>query len=278
MQVGVFAAKTLAILAYYLDKRHRNICKNNLLLAFGSETSAETVKKISIGAYNNLFLSIIEFGRYALSSRDKLVNDVEFRNLESYEYAKKQGKGVLLLTGHFSSWEVMALGGSLLDPMTIVVRPLDNEPINRLLLKFRSVYGNDIIPKKNPLRKVLRTLKKGGLVGLLIDQNASEEEGAFVPFFGCPASTIRAPIEIALKTGAVALPTFIVRKSPGKFILDYGKPIEFIKTGNHEQDVIDGLTKFNKAFEAKIRENPEQWFWMHRRWKTRPPGDEKSIY
>jgi len=181
MQVGVFAAKTLAILAYYLDKRHRNICKNNLLLAFGSETSAETVKKISIGAYNNLFLSIIEFGRYALSSRDKLVNDVEFRNLESYEYAKKQGKGVLLLTGHFSSWEVMALGGSLLDPMTIVVRPLDNEPINRLLLKFRSVYGNDIIPKKNPLRKVLRTLKKGGLVGLLIDQHLFRSLGALLP-------------------------------------------------------------------------------------------------
>jgi len=277
ISISVTFAKGLAYLSYYADKRHREVCCKNINLAFGEEVDKKTIREISIGAYNNLFLSMLEFGRYALMPKEDLLKNITFKNKESYLEAKEKGKGVIFLTGHFSSWEIMALGGSIVRPMTIVVRPLDNHVLNKLLLKFRTKYGNNIIPKKNALRESMRTLKRGGIVGFLMDQNTSPEEGMFVPFFGTMASTVRAPIEIAVRTGATLLPTFIERVSPGKFIIDYGKPIKIGGCSSHKENVEDALIKFNKVLEGKIREHPEQWFWMHRRWKVRPPG-EKKIY
>ncbi len=283
MYVGVLLARSLALVAYHVDKRHREVCRKNLILAFGEELGEKRIKEISIGAYNNLFLSIVEFAQFSFMPKKKIRERVTLVNFQSYLDAEKKGKGTLLCTGHFSSWEVLAMVGSTIKPMTVIVRSLDNEGLNKVLVHFRSLRGNKIIPKKNSLRTILKSLKNNGAIGLLIDQNCSVDEGIFVPFFGRLASTVKAPVEIALKTGATMLPIFINRVSPGKFIMDYGKPIELVKTGDHKRDVYNGLLKFNQAIENKIREYPEQWFWMHRRWKVRPSEEEhgeesRSIY
>ncbi len=155
-------------------------------------------------------------------------------------------------------------------PADIIVRPLDNKYLDRLVNKYRTKYGNRLIPKKNATKAVLRSLNQGQLLGILIDQNVSIGDRVFVDFFGQPASTVTGPAVLALRTGAAVIPAFIIRQTEGKHKIIYGQQIELINSGNRQADIQANMQQFTRAVEECVRKYPEQWFWMHRRWKTKP--------
>ena len=195
------------------------------------------------------------------------------KGLEHYLEAKKAGRGILFATAHFGNWELSAFAHALMtEPMHIMIRPLDNPGIDRLVETRRQLSGNHLIIKWDSARTVLRALHQNDAVGVLIDQNTSLEEGVFVNFFGTPACANLAFAKIAAKTGAAVIPGFAVwSEDESKYILKFHPPLEI--SGDPSEDT----RRLHAVLEDVIREHPGQWLWIHRRWKTRPPG-EPSLY
>ena len=202
---------------------------------------------------------------------DNLDGFVTFDGLEHFYTAMEKGRGVLLLTSHFGNWELMALAFSLLyRPINIVIRPLDIPLLDRLITNIRTRGGNQMIAKKGSLSKVLRLLAAGGVVGLLIDQNPAWEEGVFVPFFKEIACTNKALTALALRTGAPVIPVYNVRELDGSYRIVAGPEVVLVRSGDTRRDMEENTANFNRIIESYVRRHPEQWFWVHQRWKTRP--------
>ncbi|MGH7378703.1 MAG: lysophospholipid acyltransferase family protein, partial [Candidatus Methylomirabilales bacterium] len=175
---------------------------------------------------------------------------------------------------HFGSWEVLARAWLLLgEAAAIVARPLDNPLLEAWIGGIRTAGGNRVIPKRHAFRHLVETLRRGGTVAMLIDQNVAREQGVFVDFFGTPACTTTAATLAARRTGAALLPVVCPRRAPGRFTVRIGKEIPVAVTGDHRRDILATTAKATAVLEAFIREHPEQWFWVHRRWKTRPEGE-----
>jgi len=183
------------------------------------------------------------------------------------------------MTAHFGAWELSSFAHSLFGyPMKFVVRPIDNANVDVLITHYRTLGGNVPIQRRSAGRDILRALRDNEAVGILFDQNTTSDEGIFVEFFGVPAATTPAIATFALRTGAAVLPGFLIwEEKTGKHRLRFDPPVELIETGNLEQDVAQNTRAFNQILENYIRKYPDQWLWIHRRWKTRPEG-EKSLY
>jgi KDO2-lipid IV(A) lauroyltransferase len=195
---------------------------------------------------------------------------VEVEGLEHLERAATPGRGVLLLTAHLGNWELLAAAHVLTGrPLSEVVRPLDQPVLDRLVARLRRRTGVEVIPKQRGLRGILDALRRGRMVGILLDQNASRAEGVFVPFFGTPASTSRGMALAALRSGAPVLPVFIRRGPDGRHRVQI-QP-EVLRPVNRDPTAFTAA--LTAAIEAEVRRVPEQWLWAHRRWRTRPPGE-----
>jgi KDO2-lipid IV(A) lauroyltransferase len=182
-----------------------------------------------------------------------------------------KGKGLLVLASHFGNWEIMALAFSLkYRPINLVVRPLDNLFLDTLIESVRARGGNQIIAKKGSLRKILHLLEQGEPVAMLIDQNVSRYEGVFVPFFKEIACTNKALSTLALRTDAPVIPAYNVRQQDGSYRVVIGPEVVLVRSGNTTRDIEENTARFNRVIESYVRRYPEQWFWVHRRWKTRP--------
>ena len=191
---------------------------------------------------------------------------VEIDGLEHLKDAAVQGRGVLLLTAHLGNWELLAAAQPLTGlPLSVVLRPLDQPRLDRVVERLRRRTGAELISKRRALPDVLDALRRGRMVGILLDQNATRAEGIFAPFFGTPASTSRGLAVIALRTEAPVVPVFIRRLERGRHLIEVGPVVP-----PPERDVVAFTTSFNEAIEKAIRRAPEQWFWLHKRWKTRP--------
>jgi KDO2-lipid IV(A) lauroyltransferase len=201
---------------------------------------------------------------------EELLGRVAVSGREHIQTAYEKGKGILVLTAHFGNWELMpVLGAHLKHPCSYVYRPLDAGVLETFLARTRTRYGGTKIPKKRSFRKILRFLDEKGLVFLLMDQNVRREEGVFVPFFGQPAATNKGLALLALKTGAPVVPVFLVREETGfKGLILPEVPL--IDTGDKEKDIEANTLAYNRVIESVVRQYPEQWFWVHRRWKTKP--------
>ncbi len=262
--------RLLGEFAYKIDKRHRLVTEENLQNSFKNSSPGE-IRKTALSVYRNLGRSAIEFIKSERYSRDGLDGRFSFVNYESYQRAMAKGKGVLLLTGHCGSWELLALAASIRKPaISIVVRPLDNPYLDRAVSKLRTRYGNSIINKKMGMKDILRVLKDGGSVGILLDQNVSRSEGVFVDFFGRPACTNKGLALIAARTKAPVIPAFIRRTGTDSHEIILGDEVPLIDTGDREADVKANTQAYTRAIEDFARKYPDQWFWMHRRWKTKP--------
>lgn len=199
---------------------------------------------------------------------------VRVEGLDHVRRAYASGKGVLLFTGHFGHWELCAvIQGHAGLPLSVVARPLDNPLLEKDLSRLRECSGNRVIYKRNATREILKSLKAGSGVALLIDQDA-RDQGIFVPFFGHPASTTDALARLALRTGAAVVPARCVAEPKGRYRITYGPPLEPRRSGDREADARDLTARCTGILESWIRECPEQWLWMHRRWKTRPRRGE----
>jgi KDO2-lipid IV(A) lauroyltransferase len=273
--LSVFALNFLATLTFYLDARHRRIARVNLKIAF-PELSHREHDRIARKSFCNSARNLLEVSRLARLTKDSIAALVTYDHdfgLNNFETARSKGKGILYLTGHFSSWELLPTAHALHGyPLSFLTRPLDIAPLERYMLRVREAAGNRVISKKNSARQILQTLKAGASVGILMDQNTSLQEGIFADFFGLPAATTSSVALFALRTQAPVLPGYLTPMRNGRYTIKFLPPIEPLRTGEMGRDIELNTRLFNEALERIIREQPESWLWGHRRWKNQPPG------
>jgi KDO2-lipid IV(A) lauroyltransferase len=271
-------AIALAQLVYLLHFRLRRVGLRNLELAF-PDMPLRRRRKILRGVFTSLGRQLAEVCLFPRYTRGNVSRIVVYDGFENYEKARARGKGVLFLTGHLGAWEVSSFVHSLHGyPLHIVMRSLDNPFVDRLTRQYRTMHGNQTVDKDNFVRGLLSAMKAGATVGILMDTNMTPPQGVFVDFFGIPACTASGLARIALHTDAAVLPGFALWDPVlRKYRLHFDPPVELIRTGDDEADVIANTAKFTKVLEDYVRRYPDQWLWVHRRWKTRPPG-EPSLY
>ena len=250
----------------------------NLELAY-PEWDERTREVTLCSVYRNLGYLLAEFClmlRYRAGDTEQFIR---YEGLEHFLSAHKEGKGVLVVTGHLGAWELSSFHHSLAGhPMGMVIRRLDNPLVDNFVNRVRTAHGNRVIPKDDFARGLISAMRAGETVGILMDTNMTPPQGIFVPFFGVEACTASGLAKVALKTDAAVLPGFLLRDvESSKYTLWFGERLELIRTGDHEKDVAANTAAFTAAIESAIRAYPDQWLWMHRRWKTRPPG-EAAIY
>ncbi len=272
LAITALLGRVLGCLVYRLDRKHRNIAKENLRRAFGDK-SEKDIERITKKVFQNLATTFLEFMRIPWLTAKGLDGCVKCDGMENLQGALKKGKGVILFTAHLGNWELMAAYYGLKGfPIDVVARELDSPALEAFVKWTRERSGNRIVSKSRAMRKLLRTLASNGIAGILLDQNVALAEGVFVDFFGAPACTNKGPALVAAVSGAAAVPTFILREGEKhRIIID--KEVELINTGNREGDAVENTARMTKVIEDVVRRHPEQWFWLHRRWKTRPPTD-----
>ena len=271
-------AITLAQIIYLLHFRLRQVGMRNLAMVFPEKSTAERAR-ILRGVFTSLgrqLAELCQFPRYTLKNVEDVV---VYDGLENYEQAHARGKGVLFLTAHFGAWELSAFAHSLHGHwLHVVMRPMDNEYLDRLLQGYRTMYGNKTVAKDDFVRGLLAAMKAGETVGILMDTNMTPPQGIFVDFFGIPACTASGLARIALRTDAAVVPGFTIwDEALGKYRLRFDPALQLLRTGDVEADIAANTQMFTKVIEDYVRKYPEQWLWVHRRWKTRPEG-EKGLY
>lgn len=266
-------AIALAQVVYLLHFRLRQVGMRNLAMVFPEKSEPER-RRILRGVFTSLgrqLAELCQFPKYTPENIDKVV---AYDGLENYERAYAQGKGVLFLTAHFGGWELSAFAHSLHGHwLHIVMRPMDNEYLDRLLQHYRTMHGNKTVNKDDFVRGLLAAMKAGETVGILMDTNMTPPQGIFVDFFGIPACTASGLARIALRTGAAVVPGFTIWDPIlRKYKLRFDPALELIRTGHLEADIAANTQLFTKVIEDYVRKYPDQWLWVHRRWKTRPEG------
>jgi KDO2-lipid IV(A) lauroyltransferase len=218
-------------------------------------------------------MTVIELARLLARPLEATLDELSFEGLEHLRQAIGAHGRALVLTAHLGNWEYLTAAARLAGyQLSVVVRPLDSPALNVLAGAMRRKTGADLIDKRGALRPVLEALRRGGLVGILLDQNAARREGVFVPFFGRIASTSRSLALLAVRTGAPIVPIFIRREAPGRHRVVVQSPLPRPSVNDPEQAVVELTARCNEAIEAAIRNTPEQWLWSHDRWRTRPPA------
>lgn len=258
--------RILGIVLYYLWKERREIALENVRLANASGIITGQPEEIVRRSFGELGRSIVEIVKIFYGLGNRILKRVRFMGLENLEKGKNKGRGIIFITGHCGNWEMLAIAASLkLNSVSIIARHLNNPYLNRLIEKIRSRYGNRIVYKKGALKEVIRTLRNNGSVGILMDQAVLPEEGILVDFLSRAAWTTKMPVLIARKTGSPILPVFIRRKGREHVVTIY--PEVMLLSTNDKTALEKDLKILNSYIEDYIRENPEQWLWIHRRWK-----------
>jgi KDO2-lipid IV(A) lauroyltransferase len=268
------AGSTLGRFGYYFSGRLRQTGRRTLELAF-PDLGARRRQELLRGSFKNLGRLLGVFSHFGKARPESLQALIECEGLEHLEAAEKSGRGVILFTGHIGAWELSSFGLSLFGhPLSFLVRRIDNPKVEELIDRSRTRRGNCTIDKRSAAREMLQLLQAGGTLGILVDLNTLDREGIFVDFFGRPASTTFVLAKLALRTGALVLPVFAPWDEQRKrFVLKIGRPLEFTSTGDEQEDVRRFTQLFTSVVEKYVRAYPDQWLWIHRRWKTRPPGE-----
>ncbi len=263
-------AKAVGRTVYRLDKKRAKIARDNLRMAFGGERTEGEIDSIAVKVFENLAMTVIEFTRQPWLKEQDLEGYVKCVGMENLERALSKKKGVIICTAHFGNWELLAAFMGLKGfPMDIVVRDLDHPLFDNLVRWVRMRSGNAIIAKKMAMRPLLKNLSRNAIAGILLDQNVTHAEGVFVDFFGKEACTNKGPALLAASSGAAVLPTFIQRTSDRTHTVFIGEEITLVNSGDKSADAVANTALFTKAIEDMVRAEPAQWFWVHRRWKTR---------
>jgi len=253
--------------------------EQNLQIAFPELSTAQR-KTILETTFRNLGWLLAEFCQMAKYTPEFAQNEVmRYEGLEHYRAAKARGKGVLVLTGHLGAWELSSFVHSLLgEPMGMVIRRLDNPLVDNFVNGIRCLHGNRVLHKDDFARGLITAMHRGEAVGILMDTNMTPPQGVFVPFFGIPACTGSGLARIARKTGAAVIPGFLLwSEMEQRYVLTFGEELALQKTDDAEADALANTALFAHVTEQYIRKYPDQWLWLHRRWKTRPAG-EPPIY
>jgi KDO2-lipid IV(A) lauroyltransferase len=263
----------LGLIVYLLFGRLRRVGMRNLALAFPAMNRRER-RRILRGTYISLGRQLAEVCLFPRYTRENISEIVVYEGFENFERAYARRKGVLFLTAHLGAWELSAFAHSLQGhPLAIVMRSLDNARVDRLIQSYRTMHGNRTVDKDDFVRGLLAAMRDGETVGILMDTNMTPPQGVFVDFFGIPACTASGLARIALRADAAVVPGFTVWDAKlRKYILRFDAAVELVRTGDDQADVIANTAKFTNIIEDYVRHYPDQWLWVHRRWKTRPEG------
>lgn len=276
--LAVAAGLGIGRIAYTFGGRLRRAGTRNLELAF-PEMNATTRERILRGCFANLGRLLGEFSHFANATPDSLTRIMECEGLEHLKAAEASGRGTILFTGHLGAWELSSLALSALGHrVDFLARRIDNVLIEKLVEETRTRFGNRSIDKRAAARPMLRTLGAGGTLGILADLNTQPHEGVFVDFFGIPASTTSSLATVALRTDATVLPIFAPwSEERRRFILRIEPPVSIVRTGNQDEDVRALTAQVTAVIEQYVKQYPDQWLWIHKRWNTRPVG-EADLY
>jgi KDO2-lipid IV(A) lauroyltransferase len=263
---------------YLLLGRLRHVGERNLELAM-PELPRRERRRMLLKLFRNLGWQLVEFCRMPRYTPDNIRNWIRTEGLEHYLAAAARGNGVLILTGHLGAWELSSFYHSLMGhPMGMVIRRLDNKLLDEYVNHIRCLRGNRVLHKDDFARGLLTAMHAGEAVGILMDTNMTPPQGVFVRFFGIEACTASGLARVALRTGAAVVPGFLVwEEKERRYVLHFGPELSFSNTGDTEGDILTATRQCNDVLEAWIRRYPDQWLWIHRRWKTRPDG-EPELY
>ena len=257
----------LGTLAFWLARQHRELTCDHLRcsLTLSDERRVRTIAK---QCFQHLGKTVVEFMQFPRLDSAQIQRYVTFEGVEHVEQALAQGKGAIILTGHFGNWELLAASiSATVAPLTPIVRELRSPRLNALVSRYRQKAGYATIDRDTGIRQALQCLRRNELLGIVADVDTTVS-GVFVDFFGRRAYTPYSPVAIALKTGATILPTFIIRQPDGSHRAIIEPPLALKRTDTKEKDLVINTQKFTKIIESYIRQYPAQWIWMHRRWKT----------
>lgn len=265
---GMFLS--IFFLFYHIGTKSRLITLHNLMRSFPEKNTREIIK-IAKGVYRHFAIVVAEFFDLPYITKDNIHEWVDVEGVENFQAGIAKGKGMLSIVAHFGNWELMTIAGPMyLKPMYIVYRPLDNHVIDNIVEYVRTMQGNDMIPKGGSGKRIMELLRENNLIGILSDQNVAHYEGVFVDFFGRTACTGVGLAVMAMRSGAPVLPAFMARQKSGKYKFIIKPTIEAVCTDNYENDLVVNTQRFTKIIEEVIREYPDQYFWFHQRWKTKP--------
>ncbi len=273
-RLAVATGRAVARVAYGLSDRLRRTGFRNLELAFPEMDERER-ERILRGCFTSLGRLLGEFSQFPRATPESLRRIVECQGLENLQAARAHGRGVILFTGHLGAWELSSFALSAFGyPLSFLVRRIDNPRVEQMIEETRTRFGNRSIDKRAAMRPMLRTLRAGGTLGTLVDLNTQPHEGIFVDFFGIPASTTSGLAALALRTGAAVLPVFVPwDEKQQRFTLRIDPPLTITPTGNQTEDIRQLTSLFTSVVESYVRQYPEQWLWIHKRWNTRPEKD-----
>ena len=266
-RVADAAALAVVSLLRLSVRRYTRVARRNLAIAFPDLDEARKQDYLD-GCFRNIARVVVAVAKFPLISKRNVRTWIRYEGFEHFEEALRLGRGVVFATGHLGNWELSAFAHALMaGPMGVVVRPLDNPLLDRLAMRYRTMSGNSVISRRESARPIMQMLRANAAVGILADQNTTEDRGIFVEFFEIPACVDAGLAKLAAHTGAAIIPGFAVwSEAERRYILRFYPAIQ--PSGDQLRDT----QAVQAALEKAIRDYPGQWLWIHRRWKTRPAG------
>ena len=280
LPVGRFAGKILGCIFSFLPLKRTRVSLDNIQKSIGDSLGRRGAERLNRKVLLHFGQMLFEVPHVFRMNDKNLKSYVTFVRQEILQEALNRGKGVFILTGHLGNWEIMCAALSIrFGRLSVVMRPMDFRPLDRVINDLRSRFGAEMIPKQKAMRKLLDAVKQKRMIGILLDQNVDWYAGVFVKFLGRWACTNKGLALLALKTGTPVIPTFAVRREDGRYSIVFCDEVRLIRTGDKTRDIEENTALFTKSIEDYIRRYPEQWFWFHMRWKTRfyhplPPSGE----
>lgn len=269
IRTNLWLGRRIGSIAFFVNKKRRIIAYANLKAAFAKEKSPKELREITKNIYVNLLQSFAEILSLTKVNRSYVNKYIEVVNMHRIEDAGKSGRGTILLTAHFGDWELSSMVSAMKSfPITVLAREQKMKHLNELLNRLRESKGCRVARKGISTKLILKELYKKNMVGILSDQDAGKN-GMFINFFGRPTSTHKGPFEIAKHTGSIILPNFIVRTN-GPFHKLYLEDYIEMRGAKTEEDIRKGLQKYMSLLERYVRQYPDQWLWLHKRWKSTP--------
>ena len=267
IRLGEFLGRT----SCRILKKKREAAFNNLTIALGDQLGTKERQALVKKSFQFLGRHLFEVCYLIRLNKEKLVSYLDFQGVNHFEQARIQNKGVILLTGHFGCWELMAVGiGFFISPVYLVAQSMKFNPVEKLVRTLRGISGNQSIPKEKSMRRLIKILREGNNIGILLDQNVDWYEGVFVPFFKKRACTNKGLALLAGKTQAPVVPVFIVHQGGGRYRIEFQPALPWLSFGDRTKEIEENTTLYNQVVEKMVRQYPDHYFWVHQRWKTRP--------
>ncbi len=266
--IGCFWGDLLGILIYYIDYPHRRIVRRNLKFAYPEWADGE-VCRVSRRVFQNLGITILEILQMAFFSKEDFLRNIRIKGEEHLLNAVECGKGIVIISAHLGNWEAASLFSPCYFgyPVTVVARNIESGVVNKWIIKLRTRFGNSVIDKEGALPEMTQTLRSGKILALLIDQGTTKSEGVELEFFGKKVTVTPAAAMLALRCKSPVLPVFCIREEDRKLTIIIEPPVQLVKSGDLRDDLKTNTQIMTNVIEKAVRKYPDQWLWLHKRWK-----------